>query len=140
MLVKNQAEVKAAITKELDGMYALRFERAHGLTDQQMMQAKECRLLITRKRPTPEEIACGVSLGVFKARLVCKDLKCWHRMAPEETYAPVPGLLAFRLLMAAYRCNASMSRISTTDFSQAFLQADEYADGQRRLMKYRDPD
>jgi len=40
--------------------------------------------------------------------------------------------------MAAYRSNGFMSRISTTDFSQAVLQADEHADGQKRLMKCRD--
>ena len=65
-----------------------------------------------------EQIEQGIYLGAYKARLVCKDLKCWHKMAAEETYAPVPGLLAFRLLMAAYHSNKSMAKISTTDFSQ----------------------
>ena len=87
-----------------------------------------------------EQIAEGRAIddGKFKARLVCKDLKVINKLPIEQTYSGVPGLNGFRLLISAYGSSDKFSRISTTDFDTAFLQSDDYPDGER-LRKYKNP-
>jgi hypothetical protein len=135
-----RTEVLAAIDKELESIYKLRARDAIDLTTKQKLQAMECRLAITQKRATAEQIAEGRAIddGKFKARLVCKDLKVIHKLPIEQTYSGVPGLNGFRLLISAYGSSAKYSRISTTDFDTAFLQSDDYPDGER-LRKYKNP-
>jgi hypothetical protein len=50
---------------------------------------------------------------------VAKDLKCKRKLPEEMTYAAVPELQAWRLMMASYVHGKHL--ISTTDFDTAYL-------------------
>jgi len=117
-------ETKEAIEKEDKAMYSIRKGLIKvdesKLTEEMKRTALELRYTMSRKRPTDDEIRAGNTKGKLKARLVAKDLKCIHKLPEEQTYAPVPELSAFRLLMAAF--DAEIDRVSTTDFDTAYLQ------------------
>ena len=114
MMAPDEVEqTRAVMDKEMAGMLQRRFVpvKADQLTAKQKKKALRCRYSITKKRAT-----------VTKARIVAMDLKCLHKVDPIYTHAGVPTLGATRLMMAD--TDLSKHRISTTDFDQAFLQAD----------------
>ena len=117
-------ETKEAIVKEDKTMHSIQKSLdkmdESKLTEEMKKTALELRYTMSRKRPTDDEIKAGNTNGKLKARLVAKDLKCIHKLPKEQTYAPVPELSAFRLLMAAF--DADTDRVSTTDFDTAYLQ------------------
>lgn len=139
LITEAPAETKEAIDKEIKAMFEIRKRlvrvKEGDFTEQEKKAALELRFTMTRKRPTEDDIRAGKVNGRLKARLVAKDLKCIHQMPEEQTYAPVPELMAFRLLMAAF--DSSEDRISTTDFDTAYLQVPP--DGTKMRGKYRDP-
>ena len=71
----------------------------------------------------------------MKARLVAKDLKCKRWCDPAESYAAVPSLKAFRLLMAA----SGTKFVSTCDLVTAYLQQDKFKDGKCIWLKFYNP-
>ena len=123
-LAQDFDETKAAIDKELHAMKVIRKRLTpvaeEMLTDQQKKAALELRFSITRKRVTPEQAAQGITKGTLKARLVAKDLKSKRKLPEEETFAGVPGMEAWRLIIAAY--DHKKHHISSTDFDTAYLQ------------------
>ena len=123
-LAEDLEEAKIAIDKELTAMITTRKRlipvAEENLTHEQKKAALELRFAITRKRVTPEQAAQGISKGTLKARLVAKDLKSRRKLPEEETFAGVPGMEAWRLIIASY--NHETDRISTTDFDTAYLQ------------------
>ena len=71
----------------------------------------------------------------MKARLVAKDLKCRRWCDPVDSYASVPSLKVFRLLMAS----SGGKRISTADLICAYLQANKFGAGQFFWLKFWNP-
>ena len=71
----------------------------------------------------------------MKARLVAKDLKCRRWCDPVDSYASVPSLKTFRLLMAA----SGGKRISTADLICAYLQANKFRTGEFFWLKFWNP-
>jgi hypothetical protein len=117
-------EAKAALDKELTAMHEKRKRLTpvdeNKLTETQKRTALELRFAITRKRVTPEQAAQGITKGTLKARLVAKDLKSKRKLPEEQTFAGVPGMEAWRLIIASYE--HGKHHISTTDFDTAYLQ------------------
>ena len=66
---------------------------------------------MSRKMPTYDEIRAGNTKAKLEARLVANDLKCIHKLHEEQTYAPVPELSAFRLLMTAFHADTCRQSI-----------------------------
>ena len=93
-----------------------------------LSKAIECRLIITRRRADPKD-AQGVdqselTQGEWKARLVVKDLKAKRKVALEATYAEVPTLYAFRLMMAGLGIRKDI--LSIDDYKCAYTQSGDY--------------
>ena len=121
-------EALAADERELTSMFRLRLRVAkpEELTEYSEKQLKTClemRIAHTRKRPTPEKELAGL-LGALKSRMVAKDLKVWNKESIADTYAAVPGMIAWRLVIASI--NLRMRKQSATDYDVAFLQGYTY--------------
>jgi hypothetical protein len=123
-------EALAADEKEMECMHRLRLRKATvsellGYTKEQLKGCLEMRLAHTRKRPTPEQVASDHQ-GSLKTRMVAKDLKVWNKESIADTYAAVPGMIAWRLVVA--RANLKRRKESATDYDVAFLQGYSYAE------------
>ena len=79
----------------------------------------------TRKRPTQDQLIDRVS-GSLKSRFVAKDLKIWNTESIANTHAEVPGMIAFKLVLA--RANLKIRKQSSTDYDVAFMQAFTFKD------------
>ena len=74
----------------------------------------------------------------MKCRLVAKDLKSKRKLPETSTYAAVPAMYGFRLMIAA--ANGAVHIISTTDFNVAYLQTENRKDETTWvLISYFDP-
>jgi len=71
--------------------------------------------------------------GRHKSRIVAQDLKKFGRAEAKDVYAPTPGFVSLRFLLAS--APRSKYSISTTDFDTAYLQGDGHKDGGRKLFK-----
>jgi hypothetical protein len=123
-------EALAADEKELECMYRLRLRKAKPselarYSKGQLKGCLEMRLAHTRKRPTPEQEEAELE-GSLKTRMVAKDLKVWNKESIADTYAAVPGMIAWRLVVA--RANLKRRKESATDYVVAFLQGYSYAE------------
>ena len=71
--------------------------------------------------------------GRHKSRIVAQDLKKFGRAEAKDVYAPTPGFISLRFLLAA--APRSKYNISTTDFDTAYLQGNGHKEGDRKLFK-----
>ena len=118
---------KEAVKIELDQMYARRFNTDKPVPEHLKKTALECRLICTQKRD-----------GRMKARLVAKDLKSRRKLPATSTYAAVPAMYGFKILVAA--ADGRTDIISTTDYHVAYLQSENRTDETTWLLVwYRDP-
>ena len=120
----------AADNREMEMVRRLRLrdataEELKGYTTKQLQKCLEMRMCHTRKRPTPEQLEAAL-LGSLKSRFVAKDLKIWNKESIANTHAEVPGMIAWRLIIA--RADLSRRRQSSTDYDVAFMQAFTFAD------------
>ena len=116
-----------AVSKEIKAMEERRFNKDKPIPQHIKHTALECRIICTQKRD-----------GRMKARLVAKDLKSRRKLPETSTYAAVPAMYGFRLIIAA--ADARVNIISTTDFDVAYLQTENRSDHTTWvLIKYRDP-
>ena len=122
-------KTKCAIDRELREMAKKAFIMDDAIpTQAEMDGALEGRMVLTIKDAD--------SFNWFmKARLVAKDLKCKRWCDPAESYAAVPSLKAFRLLMAA----SGTKFVSTCDLVTAYLQQDKFKDGKCIWLKFYNP-
>ena len=122
-------KIKCAIDRELGEMAKKAFIIDDAMpTQAEMDGALEGRMVLTIKDAD--------SFNWFmKARLVAKDLKCKRWCDPAESYAAVPSLKAFRLLMAA----SGTKFVSTCDLVTAYLQQDKFKDGKCIWLKFYNP-
>ena len=116
----------------------LRPDEVSKLTEREIKTMPEFRYSITRRRPTPEEIAKGESDGEWKVRIVSKDLKCKKKKPAEFTHSKVPSTSDFRLLCAF--TNLEEFEVWMTDFKCAFLQSFDWEESKWRVIKIWDPD
>ena len=130
-------QILQAIDKESDSMIKRRLQPATNLTDAQKKGALRMRYSITQKRVTPEQQRMGITEGDYKARLVAMDIKSKRLVDPDKVYAPVPGIMAFRLLLGT--CDPDHDVLSTTDFVTAYLQADGWEEDMWILVCLVDP-
>ena len=120
----------AADDREMEMVKRLRLREAtaeelKSYTPKQLQRCLEMRMCHTRKRPTPEQIKAAI-LGSLKSRFVAKDLKIWNKESIANTHAEVPGMIAWRLIIA--RADLSRRRQSSTDYDVAFMQSFTFAD------------
>ena len=116
-----------AARAELNQMEQRRFNQSKPIPEHIKHTALECRLVCTEKRD-----------GTKKARLVAKDLKARRKLPAIDTYAAVPAMYGFKLLIAA--ADGKTDIISTTDFKVAYLQSENRTDETTWvLIKYRCP-
>ena len=94
-------------------------------TPTQFQKCFEMRMCHTRKRPTPAQIK-GTILGSLKSRFVAKDLKIRNKKSIANTHAEVPGMIAWRLIIA--RADLSRRRQPSTNYDVAFMQSFTFAD------------
>ena len=122
-------KTKAAIDRELGEMAKKAFMLDGAVpTQAEMDGALEGRMVLTIKDAD--------SFNWFmKARLVAKDIKSKRWCDPAESYAAVPSLKAFRLLMAA----SGSKHVSTADLITAYLQQDKFKDGKWIWLKFTNP-
>ena len=115
------------LDRELGEMDRRRFmaeEEACAVSELQQLHALGCRFVVTVKED-----------GTVKVRLVAKDLKCKRFVDTSESYAGVPSLKAFRLILAA----RAGYHLSSADLITSYLQADDFADGEYIVLKYWHP-
>ncbi|OUT61652.1 MAG: hypothetical protein CBB71_04060 [Rhodopirellula sp. TMED11] len=116
-----------AVKTELDQMSERRFNNTKPIPAHIKHTALECRIICTQKRD-----------GRMKARLVAKDLKARRKLPATSTYAAVPAMYGFKLLIAA--ADGKTDIVSTTDFTVAYLQSENRDDHTTWvLIKYRCP-
>jgi len=116
--------------REMDLAHRLRLrdakpEELEGYSDEQLKRCLEMRMCHTRKRPTQDQLIDRV-LGSLKSRFVAKDLKIWNKESVANTHAEVPGMIAFKLVLA--RANLKIRKQSSTDYDVAFMQAFTFED------------
>ena len=104
-----------AVSKELTEMESRRFNYTKPVPEHLKKTALPCRLICTQKRD-----------GRLKCRLVAKDLKSKRKLPETATYAAVPAMYGFRLMIAA--ADGKRHIISTTDFNVAYLQTENRDD------------
>ena len=115
------------LDRELGEMDRRRFmteEEAGAISELQQLHALGCRFVVTVKED-----------GTVKVRLVAKDLKCKRFVDTSESYAGVPSLKAFRLILAA----RAGYHLSSADLITSYLQADDFADGEYIVLKFWHP-
>ena len=119
------------LDRELGEMDRRRFmadEEAGAVSELEQLHALGCRFVITVKEG-----------GTVKVRLVAnvntKDLKCKRFVDTSGNYAGVPSLKAFRLILAA----RAGYHLSSADLITSYLQADDFADGEYIVLKFRHP-
>jgi hypothetical protein len=142
-LEKNIQHVRTAKKREDDTMREMRLtsltqQEIDRLTPQEIKSMPEFRYSITRRRPTPEEVALGEADGEWKARIVSKDLKCRFKKPVENTHSKVPSTSDFRLLVAS--TNLIDFEVWASDFKCAYLQSFKWARREWRVIKLWDPD
>jgi hypothetical protein len=98
-LEATRAAVEREKTQMCDVFGRLRPIDSSTLSDRDKKSAHELRHSVTRKRPTPEQLAAGEE-GKIKDRIVSKDLKCRNQKPAADTHSDVPPLSAFRLMLA----------------------------------------
>lgn len=120
----------AGLERELQQMQQRRFlpTDSNSLSADEKKKALACRIVVTLKHPESDDWS-------IKCRLVAKDLKCKRKVDPVESYAGVPSLKAFRMLLAA----CGHKRISTADLVTAYLQQDDFDEGKKLLIKFWHP-
>ena len=139
-LPENIEEVKKATKRELDTMLEMRLTPVSGpevqaLSEKQIKGMHQFRYSYTRRRATPEELAQGAEVGIWKCRIVSKDLKVRHKRPVEATHSKVPSTSGFRLLVAA--TNLNDFEVWVTDFKCAYLQS--FKSGEPRMIKVWNP-
>ena len=92
--------------RELDTMLEMRpiprtKEEIAKLSQAEIKHMHQFRYSYTRRRATPEELKAGVKVGIWKCRIVSKDLKVRFKRPMTETHSKVPSTSTFRLLVAA---------------------------------------
>ena len=115
------------LDRELGEMDRRRFmteQQAGVVSELEQLHALGCRFVITVKDD-----------GSVKVRLVAKDLKCKRYVDTSESYAGVPSLKAFRLILAA----RAGYHLSSADLITSYLQADDFADGKYIVLKFWHP-
>ena len=73
--------------------------------------------------------------GTVKVRLVAKDLTCKRFVDTSESYAGVPSLKAFRLILAA----RAGYHLSSANLITSYLQTDDFDDGEYTVLKFWHP-
>ena len=104
--------LKKAVDREMGEMEKKRFVKCPEPTASEKAKALEARFVLTLKDADKMDWS-------MKARLVGKDIKAKRYVDPTDSYAPVPPLKLFRMLIAA----AGGKRISSADLITAYLQA-----------------
>ena len=108
-------ELKKAVDREMGEMDKKRFVKCPEPTGSEKAKELEARFVLRLKDADKMEWS-------MKARLVGKDLKAKRYCDPTDSYAPVPPLKLFRMLIAS----AGGKRVSSADLITAYLQANGF--------------
>ena len=118
------------LERELNEMTKRRFipDSEAEISEDEKKQALAARFVWTVKDPDSAD-------WKVKCRLVAKDLKCKRFVDTSESYAGVPSLKAFRLLLASM----GHTHVSSADLITAYLQANGFKVGETLVIKFFHP-
>lgn len=118
------------------------FKPTSQLTDEEKSKALRCRMVYNEKRLELEDEGDAEAERLKKARLVAREFKTVYKKDRRDTYAPTPTIDGFRMLVASVNVEPEGEeegdRLSSTDYTTAYLQSTKWKDFRLMLIVYRD--